>query len=408
MNTNESCPAVVVDEAPNPLDALLARPDAVRQANGLWHTPREIAQQPATWRATQRLLAAQAVALQAFLHDAGAAQNHALTVFLVGAGTSDYIGQCLAPALQRAWGCAVQAVPSTTLLTEAGDYRRPGGAYLWISFSRSGDSSEGVAFIEKTRAQFPADRHLVITCNRAGRMAQMATRPGAYALVLDEATHDQSLAMTSSFTNMLLAGHLLAHLDDLETAAQVTERLAQAGTLMLARGAELAQELAQRDFTRAVWLGAGALHGAAREAALKMLELTAGRILTMAETPLGLRHGPLSALDAGTLLVLFLSQEATRRSYEIALLEEIRAKNLGVTIVAVATRADSRVRAAADYCLSFTESDDSFPDAYRPLTDVIFGQLCGLFASLRHGLQPDTPSPNGALTRVVAHLTIEL
>jgi len=32
---------------------------------------------------------------------------------------------------------------------------------------------------------------------------------------------------------------------------------------------------------------------------------------------------------------------------------------------------------------------------------VILGQLLGLFASLRCGLKPDQPSPNGAITRVV-------
>jgi tagatose-6-phosphate ketose/aldose isomerase len=37
---------------------------------------------------------------------------------------------------------------------------------------------------------------------------------------------------------------------------------------------------------------------------------------------------------------------------------------------------------------------------------VLVGQFLGLFASLREGLKPDEPSPQGAITRVVSHVTI--
>jgi tagatose-6-phosphate ketose/aldose isomerase len=43
-------------------------------------------------------------------------------------------------------------------------------------------------------------------------------------------------------------------------------------------------------------------------------------------------------------------------------------------------------------------------DARRPPVDALFGQLPGLFASLRQGLRPDTPSPNGAISRVVSEV----
>jgi len=32
--------------------------------------------------------------------------------------------------------------------------------------------------------------------------------------------------------------------------------------------------------------------------------------------------------------------------------------------------------------------------------------LLGLFASIREGLRPDEPSPQGAINRVVSHVTI--
>jgi len=46
------------------------------------------------------------------------------------------------------------------------------------------------------------------------------------------------------------------------------------------------------------------------------------------------------------------------------------------------------------------------PDEYRPLADIAFGQLLGLFFSLKLGFLPDTPSPSGAINRVVSGVKI--
>ncbi|MEM1543903.1 MAG: hypothetical protein QW795_04390, partial [Candidatus Bathyarchaeia archaeon] len=54
-------------------------------------------------------------------------------------------------------------------------------------------------------------------------------------------------------------------------------------------------------------------------------------------------------------------------------------------------------------------SDDGrcwIPDYCRPLVDVIFGQLLGLFKSLNLGLKPDNPSDRGIITRVVRGVKI--
>lgn len=372
----------------NPLQALLELSAGEQLRHGLQHTPQEIARQPQTWRTTFQLVQENRAAVDDFL-TAGPPEN----VIFSGAGTSDYIGQCLVPLWRRNGYKHTSAIPSTTLLTELDDYLRPADDCLLVSISRSGASPEGVAVLEETLKKYPRARHLVITCNRQGQMAQLAAAPNAFCLVLDESTNDQGLAMTASFSNLLLAGQLIAAPDFINI-----DTLCEAGAEMLAQAARLAFDLAARDFTRACFLGAGAFYGVARESALKTMELTAGRILTMAETPLGLRHGPLSALDANTLLVLFLSGDKQRRAYEIRLLEEIKGKNLGCAQVVVTNGAD----APADVTLNY--QTPTLPDLYRPPVDAIFGQLFGLFASLRHGLQPDTPSPSGAINRVVSSI----
>jgi len=180
--------------------------------------------------------------------------------------------------------------------------------------------------------------------------------------------------------------------------------LRQAGQRFLESAQEVAAAIAQEDFTQACFVGSGVLRAVARESALKLLELTAGKINTMSESTLGLRHGPMSALDANTLFVSFVSRDRRRRNYELDLLEEIHRKQLGKLRVVVIPDSTDRLGTLADRVLSLHAPD--LLDEYRAPVDVMLAQLLGLFCSLRLGLRPDSPSPNGAISRVVSHVNI--
>jgi tagatose-6-phosphate ketose/aldose isomerase len=138
----------------DPLCALLDLPEQEKTERGLEHTPREIWQQPATWGKTYERCQDHRAELNYVLRRAGIGRGSTSspTVYLVGAGTSDYTGRALAPLLRQRWGCDVWPIPSTTLLTEFEEFHRPGREYLWISFSRSGESPEGVALLERALA----------------------------------------------------------------------------------------------------------------------------------------------------------------------------------------------------------------------------------------------------------------
>ena len=388
----------------NPLLTLLDLPVQEKAARGLEHTPREIWQQPETWNLTYRLCAGQKRELEDAIRRAGIGRGSisSPTVYLVGAGTSDYSGRALAPLLRARWGCDVWPLPSTTLLTEFEEFHRPGREYFWISFSRSGESPEGVALLERALERSPQIRHLVITCNEQGAMAQLCARhpDRAFALVLDDSVNDRGLAMTSSFSNMVLAGQCVAHLDDLPEFGETVARISETGRQFLPVAAEAAAEVTTLGCTRACFVGSGVLRAVADECALKVVELSAGKVTTLAETPLGLRHGPMSSVDGQTVFVAFLSNEARRRGYELDLLREIDRKRLGRVRLAVTIANGSDVSQLADYRLPLEVAPD-FPDYCRPVLDVILGQLIGLFASMRCGLKPDQPSPGGTITRVV-------
>lgn len=383
----------------DPLTQLIELPEAARTARGLTDTPREIHQQPETWLNTFERMQAVRSSIANVCEGAGQRFSQ---VILAGAGSSDYVGRALAGLLQRHWGCPVRSIPSTDLLTGLEEYILPDGLCLLISFSRSGESSEGIALLDLARQRYPEQiRHIVITCNADGAMAQM---PGVVPIVLDDAVNDRGLAMTSSFTNMLIAGEYLAYFNQERTCATLVQDLATMGTSLLPTAAELTTTLAKKSFRRVCFLGSGALQAVAQESALKVLELNAGKIATLAESFLGLRHGPMSFLNRQTLVCAYLSADEPRGLYELDVLEEIRSKRLAGEVLVVAPRNSDRIRAAAGHVVDL-QAPQHFPDAMLSAVDVIVGQLLALFLSIENGVRPDTPS-TGAISRVVSHVKI--
>jgi tagatose-6-phosphate ketose/aldose isomerase len=387
----------------NPLADLLSLGVQEKSSRGLTYTPQEIWQQPATWEGTFLRVRERAEQLQRFL---AKSLSESTTVYLIGAGTSDYVGRALMSVLRERWHCNVIAVPSTDLITEMASYILPEKPALFISFSRSGDSSEGVGVLEHALREYPHVRHLVVACNQNGRMPHMCTGlENAFALVLDDAVNDRGLAMTSSFTNMVIAGQCIANLSRLAEYQSTLNALARMGRRMLNEAAPIAESISKMHCRKAIFVGTGPLAAVATESALKSLELTAGSLYTMSESAMGLRHGPMSAMDEETLFVSFLSSDERRLRYEIDLLKEVQAKRLGRVRVAIAPFANEELRGLCDH-LIVLGAPDGFPDDYLAPVDVIFGQIFGLFASINAGLHPDQPSPGGTISRVVSHVKL--
>lgn len=222
-----------------------------QHARGLLFTPREIAEQPDTWQATLCLFLEHQSRICGFLEQIGMLEpvEKRPVVLLVGAGTSDYIGHALSLLMRQKWGCEVTACASTELLPNLKDYIVVGRKYLWISFSRSGDSPEGVAVLEQAIRLYPEISHLVVTCNSDGQMIKVCEgAAGSCVVVLDDAVNDRNLAMTSSFTNMVVIGQCLAHAWSIEEYSLVMDRLVRAGRDFLITAAEQAERAAVRDF----------------------------------------------------------------------------------------------------------------------------------------------------------------
>lgn len=379
-------------KVPIDLDALRSASAAEQQQRGYADTLREIFQQPATWADTARLQ--RSPLLQAALDPR---PQH---VVLTGSGSSMYVGECLAPTLQLGLGIPAQAISAGSLLTHWRSVLPPGKGLL-ISLARSGDSPESCAVVSRLLAEAPDYRHLIITCNAKGRLAtSYRDDPRVNVLVLDECTNDRSLVMTSSFTNLLLAGTGLVQQSQGAGAANALSRLVGVQRIFDEQANAIAA-VAAADFSRVIYLGSGGALGAAHECALKMLEMTDGAVITMAESYLGLRHGPMSSLDEKTLVIGFLSPDPAVRAYETDLLRELSRKRLGMTRVLVGEGIASDLLGPGDLAVELPglgATDDAVP----LMADVVVGQLLAFFRCLALGGKPDAPS-QGVLTRVVEH-----
>jgi tagatose-6-phosphate ketose/aldose isomerase len=372
---------------------LLGRsPAELRTAGGL-ATAREIAQQPALWRESATAVRSRSDQIGDFrtplLDDPRA------RIILAGAGTSAFIGQILAPGLARTLGRRVDAIPTTDLVSNPLDHFADDTPTLLVSFARSGDSPESVAATRLADQCLRRPYHLIVTCNASGALAtNHAGRPDSLVLTMPAQADDAGFAMTSSFTCMLLTARL-----SLAAGGPDIARLAGAGEQALESLPQRAARLAGQGFDRVVYLGSGPLQGLAREAALKMLELTAGRVATWFDSPLGFRHGPKAVLDDRTLVVVFASGDAYTRRYDDDIIAELGPRLAPGGLVVVT--ADAKPDVDSDERAWALPDIHDRDDAMRAVVFALPAQILALEFSLALGVTPDNPFPAGQVTRVV-------
>ena len=254
--------------------------------------------------------------------------------------------------------------------------------------------------------------NLVITCNPKGAMAAMcASMKNSRAIALNEATADKGLAMTSSATSMMIAAQFLGSMRDEKFYLDSTEKLAKAAErLIKSSDIERFDSVAEPDLKGAVGkmlaqgterlmiIGWRGLYGAAVEGALKFMETGDGTVASMAETPLGVRHGPISFLNAKTCALFLLSSNPDHRRYEMDLVNQVLAKKLSGLLFAAGSGIPKEVADVVDLAIDY-ESD--VPDDLRPPLDVVLAQILAVSTSKRLGFDVDNPSKRGAIARVV-------
>ena len=370
------------------------------QASASTFTIHEIYQQPATWRKTCAQLAACKDELQKFLDQVVKAED--FDIVLTGAGTSEFVGNSLYHALNKKYNFKVKSYASTDIVPNPEDTLSRTKPTLLVNFGRSGNSPESVGSVQAAEVVCENLYHLFVTCNCEGALSKLADeKDNCFALNLTPETHDKSFAMTSSYSNMYLATYLALNLDRLEEITAAVEKICVAGEHFLDNQYEaVAKIVAEFDFDRIVYLGNIALKGVAQESALKMLELTAGKVATMYDSQLGFRHGPKSIINDSTLTVAYLSDDAYRRQYELDLIKEMAGQRKGNKICVVYNKACEGIEELADYTIQINVGCD-MENVMLGLDFIMFAQTLAVMKSLSMGITPDNPCPTGEVNRVV-------
>ncbi|WP_314140455.1 SIS domain-containing protein [uncultured Plantibacter sp.] len=360
-------------------------------------TVREITQQPDVWLEASTGIAARREEIDAFL--APLLARPELRIVLTGAGTSAFIGEIAAPALTRTLHRRIDAVATTDIVSNPQESFAEDVPLLLVSFARSGNSPESVAATELADQSLTEVHHLVITCDETGELYRSHhDRASSLTVLMPLRSNDEGFAMTSSFSSMLLSVLLiLGGADD----AAVQALAAGATTILDHREVDI-RALANEGCERVVYIGSGPLTGLARESALKLLELTAGRIVTYYDSALGFRHGPKAVVDDSTLVVVYLSSDPYTRRYDLDIVAELRETLSPERVIAISSEpvADATVY---DWVLPELAGLD---DAQLAIGYVLVAQLLGLSYSLQLGATPDNPFPSGTVNRVVQGVRI--
>ena len=368
------------------------------------YTATEINQQPATWVKTINQIKEMKEEIKKFVDQVLLDDDY--DIIFTGAGTSEFVGNSLFSQVNVKHNYRVHSYASTDITAMPKNYISPNKKTLLISFGRSGNSPESIGAVESSEAVSDKIYNLFITCNSDGALSKMAkTKENCFAINLTSETHDLSFAMTSSFTNMYLSAYLALNLDNLDEISKSFETSINSALEINKDGFNYFKQLTDSyDYSRIVYLGSNVLKGIAQESALKMLELTAGKVVTLYDTALGFRHGPKSIVNNETLTVIYLSDDNYTRKYEIDLVAEMSLQRKGNKLLVVCNTPSEKAKELADfyYCLNGTAKNNI---ELGPVF-VVCAQLLALFKSLSLNLTPDNPWPTGEVNRVVKGVTL--
>lgn len=367
-------------------------------------TEKEIWQQPEMWLKEHEFISKEKEHIRSFL--SGHSFSKQSEIILTGAGTSAFIGNILECILPQKGYTNCRAVATTDLITHPKTYLNNDREIFMVSFARSGNSPESLAAVKLADTFAKKVVHIVITCNADGELATRANPDNTLMLLLPPETNDKSLAMTSSFSTMLLAFLLLINIDDTDNTQKQIDALSKHAAQTLGVYARLIEKIAQIDFHRAVFLGSGELKGIAEECHLKLQELTDGKVICKFDSFLGFRHGPKAVIDDNTLLVYLFSDDEHSRRYEKDLVKQINTGNQGIAQIGVSGGDTPEIEGFRPDLEMVLHSSRKNTGEFACIPYVLIGQLLGFYKSLALGLDPDNPSVSGKISRVVEGVKI--
>jgi glutamine---fructose-6-phosphate transaminase (isomerizing) len=344
------------------------------------HTWNEVHSQGKVWLSVLDELSA-SKKLEAILQTTGENREW----IFVGCGTSFYLAEAAALSWILLTGQPARSIPASEVLLFPKLLQTKGSQFQAVVISRSGRTSEAVRAAKTLRQELKIPT-IGITCAQDSDLERACE-----ASIVINAADEQSTVMTRSFTSMLITLQALAALRAANSGFIPTLRnSAQAiSSRIPAIATQMEEFVAKHSFADYVFLGQGPFHGIAREAALKVMEMSCS--YSQFFHALEFRHGPKAIVSTATCLTFFLSDSAQKAETEV--LEEM--KDLGGVIIAVCNRANNDIRKSSDLVIELGLDGDEISHL---APSIVPCQLLGYFSGLKKGLNPDSPKN---LTRVV-------
>jgi glutamine---fructose-6-phosphate transaminase (isomerizing) len=302
-------------------------------------------------------------------------------VLFMGCGTSFYLAASAARYYQTVTGLFASALPASELFLHTSTAIVPGKKYLIVGISRSGTTSEILIALDHFKGN--ADiRTLAVTCNGDTPMAAAVDQ----VIALDHIS-ENSVVMTQSFSNMLFALQVFAakqakssqNLDELKQVPKLVRNALSSEGLTK----KVAEDLSKKRF---IFLGSGSYNGLAKEATLKLKEMTQTECESYSS--LEFRHGPISIVDGSTVVVLLIQLETADYDQQLVIdIQRLGGYVLAIGPVPEGSKADEMIELTNDIC-----------DLNRHAIYVPYLQLIAYHRAVNLGFNPDKPRN---LTQVV-------
>jgi glutamine---fructose-6-phosphate transaminase (isomerizing) len=343
----------------------------------------EITNQKAAWQEAIDVILSNFPRIDAFFNT-----NPPNRILFTGCTSPYYAGESASAAWQARLGIPTQAAPCSELVLFPDAYYCKGDNPILIVLSRSGKTTEALWAIEEFEKRYPG-RSLLIGCSENTPLDKLVSM----SLHLPQG-FDVTLPQTKSFSAMYLAtqfmGALLGKQEEniriLKSAPKVFDGIVERTEEKIVRIME------DGDFDKIIYLGSGPLYGIAREATLKIMEMSFSNAFCFPF--LESRHGPRSLFDEKTLVVGLISHSGLRQ--EARVLEEYT-RDLGVTTLAIVPD-QNWVGDKTTHVISTLQDwpDEILGLAYLPVT-----QLIGYYRALKLGANPDVSKNTTAFIEII-------
>ena len=304
-------------------------------------------------------------------------------VWVIGCGSAYHVGVAAQYVLED-----LAKIPVRVELASEFRYRDPlvPENTLVVIISQSGETADSLAALRKAKEQGAKTLAIV---NVVGSTIAREADYVFYTLAGPEI----AVATTKAYSAQLLAVYALAiafaqdrgQLTDDQAAALVQELESLPGKMeRLLEDEERIQWFASKQIAAKdiFFIGRGLDYAISLEGSLKMKEIS--YIHSEAYAAGELKHGTISLIEQGTLLVGVLTQQ---KLYEKTLSNLLECKTRGAYLMALTTYGNYSMEDNADFVLYIPKTDPHF----APSLAVIPLQLLGYYVSVAKGLDVDKP-----------------